>query len=310
VFERDTQVWGRAMQQTLEPRAYYVHTPYRDQSSLPNYDSGQLDFNFATLYSPNAFAGNDRISDSHQMTLGLTSRLINAQTGAEALRFGVAQRLRFSDQNVTLPTQTLVLAGQTLTQPGTQTVTGTSSDFLVGSTVNWTSQWMLDSLVQFDPTTHAAKRTGVSMRYNPGNYRVFSAGYRYQRDQSEQVDLGWQWPLNGLWGDAGMDMGPGRGLGEGQWYSVGRMNFSLRDRKMVNSLYGFEYDAGCWLGRVVLERLQRPDTTTNTRLLFQLEFVGFSRVGTNPLQSLKQNIPRYQLLRDQVTPPSRFGYYD
>jgi LPS-assembly protein len=59
----------------------------------------------------------------------------------------------------------------------------------------------------------------------------------------------------------------------------------------------------------VVERLQ-AGTTSNKRVLFQLEFVGFSRLGSNALQSLKQNIPRYQYLREQVTPPSRFSNYD
>jgi LPS-assembly protein len=73
---------------------------------------------------------------------------------------------------------------------------------------------------------------------------------------------------------------------------------------------GVEYDAGCWLGRVVFERLQSSITSSNKKILFQLEFVGFSRLGSSALQSLKQNIPRYQLLREQVTTPSRFGTYE
>ena len=44
--------------------------------------------------------------------------------------------------------------------------------------------------------------------------------------------------------------------------------------------------------------------------MFQLEFVGFSRLGVNPLQTLKQNIPRYQYLRETTTSPSRFSNYD
>ena len=48
VFERDASFFGRAFRQTLEPRAFYVYTPYRDQSQLPNYDSASNDFNFAT----------------------------------------------------------------------------------------------------------------------------------------------------------------------------------------------------------------------------------------------------------------------
>ena len=129
---------------------------------------------------------------------------------------------------------------------------------------------------------------------------------------SEQLDVGWQWPLNDLWGDKGQSLGAGRGQGAGRWYSVGRLNYSLPDRKLVDAVVGLEYDGCCWIGRVVLERLQNGLNTSNTRLLFQLEFVGFSRLslGSNPLSSLKENVPRYQYLREQVGTPSRFSNYD
>ena len=76
------------------------------------------------------------------------------------------------------------------------------------------------------------------------------------------------------------------GEGEGRWYSVGRLNVSLREKRLVDAVVGFEYDAGCWLGRVVVERLQAGTTNSNKRILFQLEFVGFTRLGSNALQTL------------------------
>ena len=91
---------------------------------------------------------------------------------------------------------------------------------------------------------------------------------------------------------------------------MGRLNYSLVDRKLVDTVVGLEYDAGCWLGRFVLERLQTGLTSANQRIMFQLEFVGFSRLGSNPLKSRKDNIPRYQYLREQTSSPSRFSNYD
>ena len=75
-------------------------------------------------------------------------------------------------------------------------------------------------------------------------------------------------------------------------------------------MIGFEYDAGCWLGRIVVEQLQTSVSSANQRIMFQLEFVGFSRLGSNPLKTLKENIPRYQYLREQTVSPSRFSNYD
>jgi LPS-assembly protein len=300
VFERDANVFGRAIRQTLEPRAFYVRTPYADQSMLPLYDTGATDFNLSTIYSANPYVGQDRIADNNLLTLGVTSRYLDANTGAELAKFGFAQRMRFADQRVTLPTESLVAKG--------------FSDMLVGAGVRWDDRWSLDSLVQFNTQTQRSVRTTVGARYSPTPYRVLNMAYRMTQGQSEQVDVGWQWPLRDFsWSEADEETppsAPGQGLGPGRWYSVGRMNFSLKDSRMVDSIFGFEFDAGCWLGRVVFERLQSTVTASTSRLLFQLEFVGLARIGSSPLKTLRDNIPRYQYLREDMAPPSRFLQYE
>ena len=301
-LERPARWGGRSAIQTLEPRLFYVNTPYRDQSRLPVYDTGRYDYNFASVFNENAFVGQDRIADNKLMTLGATSRFIDPASGVELARFGLAQRLRFKDQNVLLPTET-------------EPVSERLSDVLAGAMMQVNPYWQLDSTVQYNPKASRSLRTTAGTRYVPGNYRVLSAAYRYQmnpatQQSSELIDTAWQWPIKALWGAAGRDQGPGRGLGEDQWYAVGRLNYNLNEGRVVESLLGVEYDAGCWLGRVVFERVQIAANQANQRLMFQLEFSGFARVGPNPLGILRSQIPRYQYLRDQVSPPSRFGQYD
>jgi len=303
IFERDANFFGRAFTQTLEPRAFYTYTPYRNQDNLPIYDTAQNDFNFATIYTENVYSGNDRIADSNMATVGVTSRLIDPQTGVEAARVGIAQRIRFADQNVVLP--------------GQATVEDRFSDILVGGAINWTPQWSTEGTVQYNPDTQRSSRTTLGGRYQPGPYRSLYAAYRYQEettpqanDGSRSIDLAWQWPLNDLWGDKGKDLGPGRGQGGGRWYAVGRLNYSMQDNKLTDGIVGLEYDACCWIGRVVLERLTTGLASANTRLMFQLEFVGFAAVGTSPLRSLQTNIRSYQPLRQRFDTPSRFADYD
>ena len=300
-FERNQRLFGRAWTQTLEPRAFYVYTPYRDQNYLPNYDSGSNAFNFASIFTENAFGGNDRISDSKLLTLGVTSRLIDPDTGAEGARFGVAQRLRMQEQQVVMPDDPTAKSG--------------ISDVLAGASLNLTRAWAVDSTVQYNQNTDNFMRRVVGGRYNPASYRVVSAAWRTENDESanvisKQLDLGWQWPLHDLWGGADSDDGQGRGLGEGRWYSVARINYDMVSKSTIQSVVGFEYDAGCWLSRTVIERLQIADGLTRQRILFQMEFVGFSRAGFNALGSLRTNVPRYQPLRQPTMTPSRFGNYD
>jgi LPS-assembly protein len=99
-------------------------------------------------------------------------------------------------------------------------------------------------------------------------------------------------------------------VGPGRYYGVGRLNYSLNERRLVDTVLGVEYDAGCWLARFVLERVQTSTSTATQRLYFQLEFVGFTRLGVDPRKTLAQNISRYQNLRESGTNNSRFSNYD
>jgi LPS-assembly protein len=302
VYERETQWFGRGVTQTLEPRAFYARTPFRDQSLLPVYDSGATDFNLSTIYSENAYVGHDRLVDNDALTLGVTSRFFDANNGAEMLRVGMAQRIRFSDQKVVLPDQSTAQAGL--------------SDLLLGAGVRWDDRWALDATVQVNSQTDRVSRSTLQGRYSPSPYRVLNAAYRLNQGVSEQVDLGWQWPLSDLLGRRDVDTEtawtrtPGQGLGPDRWYSVGRLNFSLTEGRMVDSLLGLEYDGGCWIGRIAFERIQSTVSTATSRLLFQLEFIGLARVGASPLNALRTNIPRYQNLRDSTVEPSRFQHYE
>ena len=295
VFERDTAWFGRDYVQTLEPRMFATWTPYRDQSGMPNYDAGAPDFSLSSLFSENAFTGYDRVSDTRAVTVGLSSRLINPVNGAEVVRLGVAQRALLADQRVTLP--------------GGAPVTERTGDMLLSARVQWDPLWSIDSNVQYSLKKKESARTTLGGRYTPGPYRALSAAYRIQRGVSEQLDLGWQWPLAALFGSAPAYQ-RGQALGSGRWYSVGRLNYSLPDRKVIDLIAGFEYDAGCWIGRVVAERLQVNTANANQRLLFQIELNGFGNLGASSLKSLQSHIPKYQYLREEVVKPNRFQQYD
>jgi LPS-assembly protein len=300
-FERGHRLFDRNWTQTLEPRVFYVYTPFRDQNYLPNYDSGGNAFNFASIFTENAFGGHDRIADSKLLTLGATSRLIDPVTGAEGARFGIAQRLRMHEQRITLPDDPTAKSGV--------------SDFLAGASLNLTPAWGVDTTVQYNPKTENFLRRVVGGRYSPGSYRTINAALRTENDESskvvsKQLDIGWQWPLHDLWRGADDPNAEGRGLGEGRWYSVARINYNMVEKRPVESIVGFEYDAGCWLSRTVIERLQIAEGVARQRILFQLEFVGLSRIGTNAMGSLRTNVPRYQPLRQPTMNPSRFGNYE
>jgi LPS-assembly protein len=304
VLERDTTFFGRAVRQTLEPRLLYVNTPFHDQTNLPNFDSAAKDFNFESIYTDNLFSGIDRVSDAHQLTAGVTTRLLDPNTGAEAVRLGVVQRYLMRDQRITVE-------GPPLKQH--------FSDVLLLGSSTLVPRWTLDATVQYSPDIKRTVRSIIGMRYSPGPFRTVNATYRLTRDLNEQVELGWQWPIYGP-GPAASDNAVGEAAKpvrrtegracNGTWYAVGRFNYSVRDTRVTDAIMGFEYDAGCWIGRIVGERLSTGRSDATTRLLLQLELVGLSRIGSNPLQVLKDNIPGYRLLRDTGRAPVTPSFYD
>ena len=153
VFERDCEHLRPNFVQTLEPRAMYTYIPFRNQNQLPVFDTVQDDFNFTQLFSENRFIGGDRVGDTNQLALAVTSRLLDPATGAERFRLAVGQRFYFEDQQVNLPGTTPQKAG--------------SSDFLVGAEGRLSDAWSIIGLLQYDFGTSQFERFNVGTRYNP-----------------------------------------------------------------------------------------------------------------------------------------------
>ncbi|WP_205854700.1 LPS-assembly protein LptD, partial [Piscinibacter defluvii] len=220
VLERDAHWFGRDVRQTLEPRLLYSRTPYRAQAGLPVFDTAGKDLNFDSIYTENQFSGVDRVSDAHQVTAGVTTRLLDPATGAETLRLGIAQRYLLRDQRIT---------AQADGTPDGPELTQRFSDVLLLGSTHLVPRWTLDASLQYNSDTARMVRSIVGARYSPGPYRTVGATYRFARDLSEQVELGWQWPIYGAT-PAERAAAPGATSNgtncRGSWFSVGRINYS------------------------------------------------------------------------------------
>jgi len=271
VFERPTTLGGAPFLQTLEPRLFYVNIPFRDQSNIPVFDSAQQDINFATIYSENQFSGWDRINDANQLTLGVTSRLIGADTGAERLRVGVAQRYYFEDQAVTLP--------------GVPIRTSSSSDLLAALSGAIAAHLRAEVGLQYSTNFSQTQKFNAGVRYQPAAGRVLNLSYRETIDTLRQTDVSAQWPV---W----------RG-----WTGLARWNYSLEDSRTLEALLGAEYNADCWALRLVAHRFATTTQDASTSLFIQLELTGMSRIGTNPMETLRRNIAGYARLDPRTSRP-------
>jgi LPS-assembly protein len=277
VFERDTRFFGETLTQTLEPRLFYVNVPYRNQDQIPLFDTALADFNFPQLFTENRFTGGDRFGDANQATLAVTSRFLH-QNGQEAFRATIGQRYYFRDERVGLtPTSALR--------------TSLESDILASVGGRVFRYWTFDTTTQYNRLAQRAERYTASLRYNPEIAKVVNASYRFsQLDAIRQIDISGQWPVS-----AG-------------WYGVGRYNYSLLDKRLLEGLAGVEYNAGCWVFRVVVQRVQASAQVSSTGFFFQLEFNGVGQIGTDDAVALlSRNVPGYSVTNPRnaaLTPPS------
>jgi LPS-assembly protein len=291
VFERNVMLRGLDVIQTLEPRVYYLYVPFRSQDAIPVFDTAIADFNYAQIFSENFYVGGDRISDANQLTLALTSRLIRGDNGQETLRALIAQRHYFAEQRVGLP--------------GTQLRTERLSSVLVGLAGQVLPRTTLEATAQLDSNTLREQRLTVSARYQPARDKILNVSYRYlsaalnvnplqvpgtQPEPLRQIDVSGTWPITS------------------NWKVLARQNYSMVSRKAVESLMGIEYNAGCWIVRAVTQQFVTA-TGEQTRLFFvQLELDGFSRIGSNPFEALRRNIPGYS--GGPITPATSSRTFD
>lgn len=268
-FDRNFKVASRDYSQTIEPRLYYVYIPEKKQSNIPIFDTSEADLNFSTLFSENQFTGNDRINNANQLSLAVTTRLIESSTGTQRLSASIGQRYYFADQVVALP--------------GADFRKNNSSDIIAGLSANLKTNWSVDAFWQYNTDDARSVRTSLTSRYAPEPGKALNLGYSYRRDVAgslvrtgiDQFDVSAQWPL-----------------GQG-WYGIGRVNYSIQDKQFIETLAGIEYDAGCWQTRSVIQRVSTATANANYAFFFQLQLGGLASIGANPLNVIKRNVPGY-----------------
>jgi LPS-assembly protein len=292
VFDRSVHLFGQDYIQTLEPRLYYAYTPYRNQEFAPIFDTGESDFSLAEIYTPNTFAGNDRVADANRLTAGLTTRFIDPALGDERARFVIAQQYYFQPQRVTISnTQSIDQAKH--------------SDLILGAAIKLGAGFSSETAFQYNADNNQLVRSSIGFGYSPAAREVINVGYRYTRanettlstEPINQVLFSAQWPLT-------------RHL-----YSVGRVNYDLASHRLVDGLVGFQYDADCWTFGLGIQRYANGVTVTGatssgSRILFQMTFKGLSTVDDGLTAAFRAGVSGYTSLPPPPAPISRLSNYE
>jgi LPS-assembly protein len=262
VFERSMKFGDTAYLQTLEPRLFYLYTPSRDQSAIPIFDSRDLTFDWPSMFRTNRFGGADRQSDANQATLALTTRFYEESTGRERLSASIGRITYFDTPKVSLPSSPVV---------------SPSGSAWVWQ-VDWalSDDWNLGYTQQWDPDQKQTLLSGIrtQVRWDKGG--LFNASYRYRKNSLEQGDVSFRVPVNR------------------NWNLLGRWNYSIRDRKTLESLAGVEWKSCCVALRVVGRNYIRTfDSKSNFGLYVELELNGLGSFGRDTADLLDNAILGY-----------------
>jgi LPS-assembly protein len=286
-FERSVNLFGVGMIQTLEPRLYYVYTPYRNQTYAPVFDTAPLDFGLAEAFTSNLFTGGDRVADMSRVTVGVTSRFIDAATGAELARFEIAQEYYLRSTETTMPDATPPTIGP--------------ASLIFGDSLSLGGNLSIQQGIEYNQSNNEFSQATAGFSWKPAPSKVINVAYLYAQenvtldDEAEnQIVLSGQWPFTR------------------RVSGVGLINYDLVTHRILAGLLGVQYTADCWSLSLAAEKYTNVSSTTTpstgTRVLMQLQLDGVSKIDNGLLQQFKANVPGYSV--EPTTPPdSRFSDY-
>jgi LPS-assembly protein len=261
-LERETTIGAHHFLHTLEPRLYYLRVPYRDQSDYPLFDTSLFDFSFSQLFRENRFSSADRIGDADQLSVAVTSRLIDQESGREWLSGSLGEIIYLADQRVTL---------------GTPPRNRATSDIVAEASSHLSERWSTALDMQWNPDIDKVDEGAFQFRYAMDDRHLFNAGYRFRRDQLTQTDLSFLWLLNP------------------RWQLLGRWNYSQRDHRPLETLAGIQYESCCWIFRATSRRYVSDVAGDSNRSLYlQLELKGLANIGQSAEDVLERGILGYR----------------
>lgn len=271
-LERNVMFADAPLVHTIEPRLFYLYVPDHDQDDVPLFDTSLFDFNFSQLFRENRFSGTDRVNDANQVTLALTSRLLDTRSGRERLSASIGEIFYFDDLDVNLP--------------GEPVQTRTNSNIVGELNALLTETLAFKSAIQWDPDSSDVDRGQVGLHYRNEDNEILNLAYRFRRELIDQGDVSFRLPIV-----AG-------------WHAVGRWLYSFQRDLTLESFLGIEKESCCWrlrlIGRRYVNRIDAATSTTGdsqTGIFLQLELKGLTSFGDNVERFLDRNLTGYRIPR-------------
>ncbi|WP_256597845.1 LPS assembly protein LptD [Moritella viscosa] len=281
-FERSTSWFGTAFTQTLEPQVQYLYIPYKNQDNIGIYDSSTIQQDFLGLYRDRIYSGLDRIADTNQVTVGLTSRVFD-KIGSERFRFSLGQIVYFGDSQVGIAPEAKAKADNTEV---------TTSSIVMETDVKINDNLFFNNSIEYALDDALVRRADAAIEYRFDLGQRVQFNYRYIEDTASiledansrvnstinQVGSKYILPINNQW-----DMGA-------SYY------YDVENKITQDAFVGIKYESCCWAIRLDYGyRLKNHNISTNKTeydrgptLMFELKGLGgigtdINHIGTSSL---------------------------
>lgn len=266
IFERSL---SKNRLQTLEPRVYGLYIPAEEQVNLPLFDTGSYTFSYAQLFRENRFTGADRQGDAQQISVGLTTRILDENTGDELLSASIGRAYYLHDREVTL---------SELTED-----TSSASDIAADAQAKFAQHWSAGASLQYSRDEDEVKRRTYRLRYKADADKIVNLGYRFVSDSElKQAEISSAWPIGH------------------NWTLVGRWLYDLEKQRSQETFAGFGYQSCCWAVSVVGRNQVRDETvagvtqsTSDNQILLQITLKGLADIGDDNNALLQRGILGY-----------------
>lgn len=224
-LERQHSWFGESGLQTFEPQLQYLYIPYRDQSTIGQYDTTRLQDDYYGLFRENRYSGLDRINEANQITLGWTNRFYDSKDN-ELFRFSLGQ---------------IFFLQTPQPQPDDSTdLTSTESMLAAELIWHWFRKWYFSSAAQYDIDNQQIIKSSASLDYRASDKNLFQLNHRYSRAVSgleiQQLGVLATTPLTD------------------QWQLVAGYYRDLTNDRMIDASLGLQYESCCWAVRLVAKR--------------------------------------------------------
>ncbi|HPE59850.1 MAG TPA: LPS-assembly protein LptD [Thiolinea sp.] len=261
IFERPLKTGNRV--QTLEPRIFYTYTPFRNQNSIPVFDSSEKTLSYSQLFASNRFTGKDRVADANRLSTSLTTRIQDPDKGREVFRASIGQMRYFDDRRVTLPDSSIQ------TSPRSELVLETAGE------LNDATRMTATAFV--DNRQRAVSATQVRLNYRDQKERILNLGYSKREGEYEAAQLSFATPVTDT------------------WQAFGSYETDLENGRMLEALGGLEYGGCCWSSRMAARKYLISDNQTYDDAIFlELELKGLGDFGNGTRDLLKNRIYGYE----------------